>query len=100
MTPSIGPFLTARWTFAYFRARVACVWTSGNTIRGWELFSICCGLFVPSRALGPYLVDFLTSSIQAEDEKLVQETRFTKTAVLADPRFRPRCSRTYTGSHK
>lgn len=43
---------------------------SGNTIRGWELLAISCGLFVPSRALGPYLVDFLTEHIKAEEKQL------------------------------
>ncbi len=28
-------------------------------MKGLELISICCGLFNPSRALGPYLLDFL-----------------------------------------
>lgn len=30
-----------------------------SQVKGLELISICCGLFNPSRALGPYLLDFL-----------------------------------------
>lgn len=30
-----------------------------NAVRGWELLAICCGLFLPSRNLGPYLVDYI-----------------------------------------
>jgi len=36
--------------------------SSGSTLRGWELLSICCGLFVPSRTLGPYLLDHLVQA--------------------------------------
>ena len=50
------------------------VWLSGNTIRGWELFAISCCLFVPSRALGPYLVDFLTEHIKADEKQLVRRS--------------------------
>jgi hypothetical protein len=46
-------------------------------VKGLELISICCGLFNPSRALGPYLLDFLhmhtkLSSDECRDEKVAR----------------------------
>ncbi len=32
---------------------------SESSVSGWELLSICCGLFLPSRSFGPYLLDYL-----------------------------------------